>query len=137
MIRFTFPFIGLFISALTFAQQDLHFVHLEVKPDFTTRSIQVIANETWSVNKGDSILKVLLYPQFSIDEVLVNKKSARFERLTDGISIPIPKASSKIELSITYHGKPQEAIQPPWDGGFIWTRSQNEKDWLGVACQDQ
>ncbi len=137
MIRFTFSLIGLFISTLSIAQQDLHFVHLQVKPDFTTRSIQIIANETWSVNKGDSILKLLLYPQFSIDEVLVNKKSARFERLTDGISIPIPKASSKIDLKITYHGKPQEAIQPPWDGGFIWTKSQNEKDWLGVACQDQ
>ena len=60
MIRIVFDFIGLFISALTFAQQDLRFVHLQVKPDFTTRSIQVIANETWSVNKGDSILKVLI-----------------------------------------------------------------------------
>jgi aminopeptidase N len=137
MIRFVFIFIGLFLSTLSFAQQDLRFVHLQVFPDFKTRNIQVIANQTWSVNKGDSVLKLLLYPQFSIDEVLVNKKSAHFERLTDGISISIPQASSTIKLSITYHGKPQEAIQPPWDGGFIWTKSQNEKDWLGVACQEQ
>ena len=137
MIRFTFTFIGLFISTLSIAQQDLHFVHLQVHPDFTSHSIQVIANETWSVNKGDSILKLLLYPQFTIDEVTVNKKSARFERLADGVSISIPKASSTIKLSIIYHGKPQEAIQPPWDGGFVWTKSQNEKDWLGVACQEQ
>lgn len=127
MIRNVFVFIGLFISALSFAQQDLRFVHLQVYPNFTTRSIQVTANETWSVNKGDSVLKLLLYPQFTIDEVLVNKKSTRFERSTDGISISIPKESSTIKLSITYHGRPQEAIQPPWDGGFKWTKSQNEK----------
>jgi aminopeptidase N len=137
MIRIVFVFIGLVISTLSFAQQDLRFVHLNVRPDFITRSIQVIANQTWSVSKSDSVLKLLVYPQFSIDEVIVNTKPAHFDRLTDGISISIPQASSKIDLSITYHGKPQEAIQPPWDGGFIWTKSQNEKDWLGVACQEQ
>lgn len=137
MIRFASNFIGLVITTLSFAQQDLRFVHLNIRPDFTTRSIQVISNQTWSVNKSDSVLKLLVYPQFTIDEVIVNTKPAHFERLNDGISISIPKTSSKIDLKITYHGKPQEAIQPPWDGGFIWTKSQNEKDWLGVACQDQ
>ena len=98
MIRFVFIFIGLFISTLSFAQQDLRFVHLQVFPDFKSRSIKVITNQAWSVNKGDSVLKLLLYPQFTIDEVLVNKKSASFERSSDGISISIPKSSSKIEL---------------------------------------
>lgn len=137
MIRFASNFIGLVITTLSFAQQDLRFVHLNIRPDFTTHSIQVISNQTWSVNKSDSVLKLLVYPQFTIDEVIVNTKPAHFERLNDGISISIPQASSTIKLEISYHGKPQEAIQPPWDGGFIWTKSQNEKDWLGVACQDQ
>lgn len=39
------------------------------------------------------------------------------------------------ELTIHYHGKPKAAANPPWDGGFIWKRDQNGKQWISVACQ--
>ncbi len=34
-----------------------------------------------------------------------------------------------------YHGKPREAVRPPWDGGFSWTHDSNGKLWLAVSCQ--
>jgi hypothetical protein len=30
------------------------------------------------------------------------------------------------QITIYYHGKPREAVRPPWDGGWIW-----KKDKLG------
>jgi aminopeptidase N len=38
-------------------------------------------------------------------------------------------------LTIYYHGKPQIAIHPPWDGGLIWKRDKNNNLWISVACQ--
>ena len=42
---------------------------------------------------------------------------------------------STFQLSIVYHGKPREAVRPPWDGGWIWKKDANGKPWVSVACQ--
>jgi aminopeptidase N len=38
-------------------------------------------------------------------------------------------------LEIFYKGKPREAKNPPWDGGFIWTKDASGMPWISVACQ--
>lgn len=39
----------------------------------------------------------------------------------------------KIELR--FKGKPRQAVNPPWDGGFIWTKDSLGNPWISVACQ--
>ncbi|HEX8315076.1 MAG TPA: M1 family metallopeptidase, partial [Flavisolibacter sp.] len=36
---------------------------------------------------------------------------------------------------IVYHGKPKEAINPPWDGGWVWAKDKQGRPWMSVACQ--
>jgi len=38
-------------------------------------------------------------------------------------------------ITLYYHGKPREAVNPPWDGGFIWTKDSLGNPWISVACQ--
>ena len=38
-------------------------------------------------------------------------------------------------LQVYYHGKPREAITPPWDGGWIWKKDKQGRPWMSVACQ--
>ncbi len=38
-------------------------------------------------------------------------------------------------IVIYYHGKPREAITPPWDGGWIWKKDKQDRPWMSVACQ--
>lgn len=38
-------------------------------------------------------------------------------------------------IILYYHGKPREAVNPPWDGGFIWTKDSFGNSWISVACQ--
>ncbi|MCC6727394.1 MAG: M1 family metallopeptidase [Saprospiraceae bacterium] len=45
------------------------------------------------------------------------------------------KEQSFHKISLYYHGKPTEAIRPPWDGGTIWAKDQNGRPWISVACQ--
>ncbi|HVK97612.1 MAG TPA: M1 family metallopeptidase, partial [Flavisolibacter sp.] len=51
--------------------------------------------------------------------------------------IPLPKApvNSIHSISIAYHGKPREAITPPWDGGWIWKKDKAGNPWMSVAVQ--
>ncbi len=39
------------------------------------------------------------------------------------------------EVQIVYGGRPRVAVNPPWDGGLIWTHDSSGKPWLAVACQ--
>ena len=39
------------------------------------------------------------------------------------------------EISIAFHGIPHEAVNAPWDGGFVWTKDETGKPWVAVACQ--
>ena len=36
-------------------------------------------------------------------------------------------------VTVYYHGKPKFAIQPPWDGGFIWARDSLDRPWTATA----
>jgi aminopeptidase N len=39
------------------------------------------------------------------------------------------------KLTIYFSGKPKEAVNPPWDGGWIWKKDKNGNPWVSVACQ--
>lgn len=39
------------------------------------------------------------------------------------------------KLRLTFSGKPRTAVNPPWDGGFIWTHDSSGHPWISVACQ--
>ena len=38
-------------------------------------------------------------------------------------------------IRISFHGKPREAKRPPWDGGWIFVKDANGRQWMSVACQ--
>jgi aminopeptidase N len=38
-------------------------------------------------------------------------------------------------ITLYYHGKPREAVKPPWDGGLIWAKDSLGNPWISVACQ--
>jgi aminopeptidase N len=68
----------------------------------------------------------------------VNSKKINFIR-EGNIAIAnidtILKKGDYFSISIGYHGKPREAVRPPWDGGWIWKKDSNGKPWVSVACQ--
>lgn len=38
-------------------------------------------------------------------------------------------------ITVFYHGKPIEAIKPPWDGGWIFKQDEQQRPWMSVAVQ--
>jgi aminopeptidase N len=41
----------------------------------------------------------------------------------------------KQKINIHFKGVPREAVNPPWDGGWVWTRDTKARPWITVACQ--
>ncbi|HOY49046.1 MAG TPA: M1 family aminopeptidase [Flavobacteriales bacterium] len=124
-------------SCLLNAQPDLSYIHLQITPNFEKQDIQGNIDQIWNLNPSDTLIELNLYPEFIIQKVTLNKVPVTYSRFENLLSIPIKKGGSKAQISIQYAGKPRQAIKPPWDGGFIWKKDINNKNWLTVACQDE
>ncbi|GAB4163352.1 MAG: M1 family metallopeptidase [Planctomycetota bacterium] len=57
-------------------------------------------------------------------------------RLTITPKIPI-KSGREFVVSVDYGGKPRVAPNPPWNGGFTWSKTQDGKPWIATSCQGE
>ena len=39
------------------------------------------------------------------------------------------------KIIVYYSGKPKVSVNPPWDGGVVWSRDSLNRPWMAVACQ--
>ncbi len=57
----------------------------------------------------------------------------------DGLVIArLPEVSvpgSALMITVIYSGRPRMAPNPPWEGGFTWSWTNDGKPWIGVSCQ--
>ena len=68
-----------------------------------------------------------LDPRFEILETSVNGQTASYQKaegklLLLGSEI---QSSSEFTTTVSYRGRPYEAENPPWDGGFVWTETES------------
>ena len=78
-----------------------------------------------------------LDPRFEILETSVNGQTASYQKaegklLLLGSEI---QSSSEFTTTVSYRGRPYEAENPPWDGGFVWTETESGEHWIATAVQ--
>ncbi len=76
---------------------------------------------------------------YTISKVTDGASDLRYERKEGRIRIWFPmtkQVGDEITTSITYAGAPRIAPQPPWIGGFMWTKTPSGADWISVALQN-
>lgn len=48
-----------------------------------------------------------------------------------------PAQGQDFRVEVAYGGKPREARNPPWDGGFTWQQTRDGKPWIATTCQGE
>lgn len=101
--------------------------------DPVSKSIAGCNTITYKPVGAGSVMQIDLMEPMTIDSV----PGCSFSR--DGnawfVNVPASDRTGIQKIKVYYHGIPPVAIQPPWDGGVIWTKDRNEDDWISVACQ--
>ena len=117
---------------------------IQVTPDYGSKTIQGSNQITIQVLKPENKLQLDLQEPMIIDSIFLLKDITSAEKrnlsfVRDGnawfVTMPDLAANSKPILEVNYHGKPREAVRPPWDGGWIWTKDKMGRPWMSVACQ--
>src|SRR6476469_1542099 len=124
---------------------DVMHYDVQVQPDFATKSIKGKTTITYRVveDKHSEYIQIDLQQPLQVDTIFYNNKlyvnypAKPWYRDGNAFFIPLPKAAKNSiqSISLSYHGVPRQAINPPWDGGWIWKRDAVDRPWMSVACQ--
>lgn len=123
-----------------------------VEPNYKTKTISGWNQIGFDVNTDGAKKKMQIDLQqpMEIDSIiLAGKKINSFSRdgnvyIVDFKDIKFIAAKTSLqnkkpvtiyELTVYFHGKPREAVYPPWDGGWIFTKDEKGRPWMTVACQ--
>lgn len=112
---------------------------IEVEPDFATKTIRGRNTIKFS-GKSGLTMQIDIQQPLEIDSILFRTAKLSFKREGNIALVSFPESlftteSDNYFVSIYYHGKPREALRPPWDGGWIWTKDAEGRPWMSVACQ--
>lgn len=114
---------------------------ITVKPDFETKSISG-KNLISYFDSGVKMMQLDMQEPMIIDSVILENKNINIRREGNVYWVEIRDTNKmyKIKpgvrmLTAYFHGKPKEAKNPPWDGGWIWKKDKNGNPWMSVACQ--
>lgn len=122
----------------------LHY-DINITPDYNTKSIsgKTIIQYKVIQEKHSDYLQIDLQQPLTIDGLFYDDKTyinyPPMPYFNEGNvwHIPLPKAAlnSVHTIGISYHGNPRIAVNPPWDGGWIFTKDEKGRPWMTVACQ--
>ena len=118
----------------------LHY-DITVEPDYNNKTI-VGKNTMQFFDNGAQLMQIDLQEPMILDSVMDKGILYKFRREKNVYWLEYRDSSvmDKIKagvhsLTFYFHGKPREAIRPPWDGGWIWKKDKNNNPWMTVACQ--
>jgi len=125
---------------------------LEIQVDIDKKYLSGVNHITFKVVENTNKIQLDLFENMQIDSILLyehkgiskinpnenNGKKLKYQRQYDAVFIEFPdvlEQETKQLLSFYYSGKPLEAKNAPWDGGFIWKKDKNGNPFVGVAVQ--
>jgi aminopeptidase N len=117
---------------------DVTFYNLKVKINPRKRFISGSSGITFRVVQPTHRIQIDLFARYHIDSITWQHKSLSYTREFDAIFVDFPEnlpVGSMQTVTVTYSGKPINAPNPPWDGGFVWKKDKKGNYWDGVACE--
>ena len=113
---------------------------ITVKPDFINKTLEGKNSITYKVvgRNFPSLMQIDLKEPLHIDSIILNKKANlnfRREGNVWWVTVPKQNLSSISVMDIFYSGNPHEAVRPPWDGGWTFTKDSLGRPWMTVTCQ--
>lgn len=118
---------------------DVHFYELDIAIDPDERTVAGSNAIHFTVTEATDSIQIDLFPELIIDSILWNGMELRFNRLHGAVFVHFKekmKKGEKASITVHYRGKPIEAKNAPWDGGFVWKYDSKGKLHAGVACEE-
>ncbi len=119
---------------------DIQHYNLSFKFDTLNKSITGSNTIRYAVLKTNvDSMQIDLQEPMVIDSVIQRNLKLKFTREENVYWITGTAKNQVINstdsITVFFHGAPQIATNPPWDGGFTWTKDSLNRPWVAVSCQ--
>lgn len=117
---------------------DINYYHLDVKVDIPNKFISGSNEFKFTATQNFRQLQFDLFSNLKVDRIIYKGNELPFKREFNAVFVTFPqniKKGSKDSFTVFYSGNPAIAKNPPWDGGFIFSKDKSGNPWVSVACQ--
>lgn len=115
----------------------LHYgLKVEVFPN--EKSIEGTNTISYKVLEENQRMQIDLQPPMQIDKVVQNGKEVAFTSEGNAHFLQLQtqqEIGKENEITIYFSGKPREARNAPWDGGFSWKKDENGNHFIATSNQ--
>lgn len=111
-------------------------LNININPE--EKSIKGFNEISFEVLVPTQKIQLDLFDNMKVDSIVWNSKKLKYVRDNDAVFIDFPEkltSKSNHKLKFYYSGNPKIARNAPWDGGFVFKKDSNGKDFIGVAVQ--
>ncbi len=111
-------------------------IDFNIKKKSLSGFVTIKAESVRDLNK----LQIDLAENLNIENIIFQNEEVPFSREFDAVLVEFPKTIRKntfFEFTIYYGGIPQNADNPPWAGGFTWSKDKDGRDWIAVSCEGE
>lgn len=121
------------------ANMDVRHYTLVLDVDIANESIAGSVTVDLILEKRADTLMFDLVHFMNVTKTNSGKKNIPFYRDNDFIYVVNGDGfkAGKQSITIKYNGKPPVALNPPWKGGFTWTKDGHGNPWVAINCQLQ
>ena len=116
------------------------FYDINIDFDIENKSINGFVTIKAESKRDLNKLQVDLAENLSIKKITHKNQELSYSREYDAVLIDFTSVINKgsmFDFTIFYQGIPQSADNPPWDGGFTWSKDKEGRDWIAVSCEGE
>lgn len=117
---------------------DVQHYYIYVEPNFNQKSIEGKVDIKFKVIKPGKSMQIDLQQPMQLTKAYVGDLPMKYTRDGNVYLIDISTAlvkDSTYTLALKFDGQVTIAKNPPWDGGWIFTKDKLGRPWMSVACQ--
>ena len=118
---------------------DVTYYELHLEVDINERRIDGRVEMDYVVLNPTDRLQLDLFENMSIDSIVQDGRQLHYDRIANAVFIDLttrqPADGSVRRLTVWYGGRPIQAENAPWDGGFVWSLDKKDRTWVAVACE--
>jgi len=121
----------------------LETVDLSLRVDPGSQSIAGDASLTFAVTAPLTRIAVELDRNLPVDSASVDGVALAPSAISNPegrlfLTLPVPLAAgARPVVRIRYHGKPHVATHAPWDGAFVWGKTEDGQPWVATTVEGE
>jgi aminopeptidase N len=117
---------------------DVTFYDLNLRINPRDSSIAGYNAITYRVLEPAREMQIDLMEPLQVDSIVDDGRAVRFRREGAAFFVTLgssPRVDERRTITVYYHGRPQIARNPPWEGGFTWTTDSLGRPWIVTTDQ--